>query len=247
MKPDSLRHRGFTLVELLVVIAIIALLAALLLPALARAKEHARRAKCVSNVKQVALGIKLWAQEREGHYPWHTDPIEGGTYGPTAGQAWRNFLAASNELDTPKVLACPSDSGTKSTVIDWSDGPDGLGNPANRNNAVSYFVALDGYEPIYPTMIVGDRNIQNGQAGNCGSVSDTPVAATLLSSNNPSIRWSSGTHGRLGVIALSDVSAHVTRDRQLREAVSESQNWLLSGELRSRGGRRISNHILLPR
>src|SRR5262245_25655805 len=119
MKPELSRRFGFTLIELLVVIAIIALLAALLLPSLARAKEHARRAKCVSNLKQVSLGIKLFAQDREGYYPWHTDTIEGGTYGPTAGQAWLNFSAASNEFDTPKILACPSDGSTRDTVIDW--------------------------------------------------------------------------------------------------------------------------------
>ena len=248
MKPESFRHRGFTLVELLVVIAIIALLAALLLPALARAKEHARRIKCVSNLKQVALGIKLFAQERDGFYPWHMDPSEGGTYGPNAGIAWRNFLAASNDLDTPKILVCPSDSGTKNTVLDWKAGPDGLAHPANQNNAVSYFIALDGYEPLHPTMIVGDRNILGGEAGHCSSVADMPgVDATLLRAANTSIRWGSGTHGRLGVFALSDGSAQITRDAQLRDAVAEAYYRLVAGEVRTGTGSRPNNHILLPR
>ncbi len=248
MKPDSLRRRGFTLVELLVVIAIIALLAALLLPALARAKEHARRAKCLSNLKQDSLAIKHFAIDTDGFYPWHVNPSEGGTYGPLAGESWRHFLAISNELDTPKILVCPSDSGTKTTIQDWSSGSDGLVHVANRGNALSYFVALDGFEALPPTMIVGDRNILGGIAGNCSSAADPPgVAATLLGTNNPSIRWSSTTHGRLGIIALSDGSAHITRDSQLREAVADAQSRLLSGELLSRFGRRISNHILLPR
>jgi len=248
MKPDPLRHRGFTLVELLVVIAIIALLAALLLPALARAKEHARRVKCLSNVKQVALAFKHFAVDTSGFYPWHIDSSEGGTYGPLAGEPWRHFLAISNELDTPKILVCPSDSGVKTTVIDWSTGPDGLVNVANRGNAVSYFVALDGFEALPPTMIVGDRNILGGTAANCSSAADRPgVPATLLGTNNPSIRWSSSTHGRLGIFANSDGSAHITRDNQLREAVSEAQTILLSREIVSRSGARISNHILLPR
>ena len=248
MKPDSLRQRGFTLVELLVVIAIIALLAALLLPALARAKEHARRAKCLSNLKQVSLAIKHFAIDQEGYYPWHVNPSEGGTYGPLAGESWRHFLATSNELDTPKILVCPSDSGTKSTVINWSSGADGLVHVANRGSALSYFVALDGFEALPPTMIVGDRNILGGTSANCASVADRPgVPAILLGTNNPSIRWSSGTHGRLGIIALSDGSAHITRDSQLREAVAEAQSRLLSREIVSRFGSRISNHILMPR
>jgi len=248
MKPDSLPRRGFTLVELLVVIAIIALLAALLLPALARTKEHARRIKCVSNLKQDSLAIKHFAIDTDGFYPWHVDPSAGGTYGPLAGESWRHFLATSNELDTPKILVCPSDAATKATVLDWSAGPDGLVNAANRGNALSYFVALDGFELLPPTMIVGDRNILGGTPGNCASAADPPgVQAILLGTNNPSIRWSSGTHGRLGVIALSDGSAHITRDSQLREAVTEAQIRLLSRELVSRFGRRISNHILMPR
>src|ERR1044071_7849602 len=75
------RHAGFTLIELLVVIAIIALLAALLLPSLARAKEHANCAKCISNLRQINIGFKTFASEHDGVYPWRLSPQEGGTYG----------------------------------------------------------------------------------------------------------------------------------------------------------------------
>src|SRR5262245_17536445 len=124
-KPNSFHRRGFTLIELLVVIGIIIILAALLLPALGRAKECARRAKCLSNLKQTALGLKLFAQEHEGYYPWHIPPEDGGTYGPIARDAWRHYAAASNELESPKILVCPSDRATKDNVTDWADGPDG--------------------------------------------------------------------------------------------------------------------------
>src|SRR5438045_2246923 len=109
MKIIPAVHRAFTLIELLVVIAIIAILASLLLPALARAKERAKRIKCISNVKQVNLAFKTFALDHNNFYPWHTDPTEGGTYGANAGNATRDFTAASNEIDTPKVLLCPGD------------------------------------------------------------------------------------------------------------------------------------------
>lgn len=64
-----MKRRGFTLIELLVVIAIIAILAAILLPALARAREAARRASCQSNLKQYGIIFKMYAGENDGRFP----------------------------------------------------------------------------------------------------------------------------------------------------------------------------------
>ena len=63
------RRRGFTLIELLVVIAIIAILAAILFPVFAQARESARKASCISNTKQLGLGVMMYAQDFDETYP----------------------------------------------------------------------------------------------------------------------------------------------------------------------------------
>lgn len=64
-----MRRKGFTLIELLVVIAIIAILAAILFPVFARAREKARQTSCLSNVKQIALGVVMYVSDYDGRYP----------------------------------------------------------------------------------------------------------------------------------------------------------------------------------
>jgi prepilin-type N-terminal cleavage/methylation domain-containing protein/prepilin-type processing-associated H-X9-DG protein len=107
--------RGFTLIELLVVIAIIAILAAILFPVFARARENARRTSCASNLKQIGLGLIQYAQDYDEQmvYDWYAqnsgiskpkdDPINGRAHSPFA---WPSRIQPY--VKNRQIFRCPS-------------------------------------------------------------------------------------------------------------------------------------------
>jgi len=110
------RASGFTLVELLVVIAIIAILAALLTPALHRAKENSRRTHCTNNLRQIGLGIQMYRQDNNDRPPLYLVNPGSDTYGYPGGNT--SYLEKREYLGSTNSFICKSDRTHGSIPID---------------------------------------------------------------------------------------------------------------------------------
>jgi len=242
------KKAAFTLIELLVVIAIIAILAAMLLPALAKAKQKAQQINCVNNLKQVGLSFRLWGGDNGERYPMRVSVGEGGPANqaqlaaPSIANAqymYQVFGVMSNELGTPKIVVCPSD-GDRSARTNFGTGT-AVGSDFRGNGAVSYFVGQEADESNAQQYLSGDRNIGNGATwtgiaapnGVTGYSPNTAVGAqgigpvgywvTLASvAGNVNLKWTDKLHQAKGNICLSDGSVQQYTSSKMRSGITNS-------------------------
>jgi prepilin-type N-terminal cleavage/methylation domain-containing protein/prepilin-type processing-associated H-X9-DG protein len=117
-------RKGFTLIELLVVVAIIAILAAILFPVFAQAREKARQSACLSNVKQLGTGIQMYLQDYDDVFPfnwygptpdfwWQTKPATGAG----SGEAYKWMDVIYPYVKNEQVFTCPSDGAPRREYI----------------------------------------------------------------------------------------------------------------------------------
>ncbi len=224
MKQNLLNTRkAFTLIELLVVIAIIAILAALLLPALAKAKERSRRAACANNLKQIGLSFKTFALDNENKYPTAVPVGEGGMSAIQKANAWRHYYAASNELESPKILMCPSDAKNTMQAADFTTRVDGFIQPGGLGDGgLSYFAGLDATEEAPQSILSGDYNMVflNRTCGTWGVRAQAICNEAYDAAAWARLAWTNNCHGvGFGSLGLSDGSVQQLTTGGLKEFV----------------------------
>lgn len=183
-----MKRRGFTLIELLVVIAIIAILAAILFPVFAQAREAARKTQCTSNMKQMGLATMMYAQDYDGGYP--------SVYDDTSGQRiiWADKIRPY--IKNRDIFACPS--GPNRVTLNPAAG----GYPADNVQATMYQMNMaDGTH--FPEGTYGSYPVTEAQFAHPAS-----TAIFFESSNAWYCHWLPNTGGdwsRSGTTASGDL------------------------------------------
>jgi prepilin-type N-terminal cleavage/methylation domain-containing protein len=177
MKSNKTIRNGFTLIELLVVIAIIAILAAILFPVFAQAREKARQAACSSNLKQIGMAFAMYVQDYDERLPDRRDlknSLPGGfkpwtTWPPSDPRAGWAAIALAPYTKNDGIWSCPSVQGAMGSIIQvvqkYTTKPDG---PA------SYYWAWRFDRPDDPVPL-----------DNCWGKTDFQTVEDLRAANNP--------------------------------------------------------------
>ncbi|BCM92046.1 hypothetical protein IAD21_03925 [Abditibacteriota bacterium] len=167
----SFALRGFTLIELLVVIAIIAILAAILFPVFARARENARRASCQSNLKQMGLGLLQYSQdydEKMVRVSYGSSKNGGPGDGASDFEVWKWMDAVQPYVKSTQLFVCPSDANTNTTPYIYNNPGTGNSTGGATTKFGSYSMSCTAFNG---SGTIGSRN------GPSWNEQDTAVAA----------------------------------------------------------------------
>ena len=206
MKPGaSIRRRNaFSLVELLTVIAIIAILAALLLPALTRSQQRAKRIACLHNLQQIGLGFHSFANDHAGNFPMAVPMNQGGSKEFVANAylvngpfyfAYRHFQSLANELVRPDILLCPMDT-ARAVAENFL---------ALQNSNVSYFVGVEARFSEPNSLLAGDRNLAR----------NATLTQSILRTGGGKLHWTKELHELKGNVIFADGHVEEWSDENL--------------------------------
>ena len=190
------RAGAFTLVEMLTVIAIIAILAALLLPAVTKGQMRAKRIACINGLGQMGIAFQIFMHDHGSRFPMQVPMSDGGSEefvqnGYAVGGefyfSYRHFQVLSNEIVVAKILVCPAD--TRLPAANLS---------ALQNANLSYFVGVNANYDKPTSVLAGDRNIANVPPSN---------PSIVHGGTGNRLRWTKELHEVKGNVLFAD--AHV--------------------------------------
>lgn len=216
-RPASVLKKGFTLIELLVVIAIIAILASILFPVFARARENARRASCQSNLKQLGLSIMQYTQDYDEYYPkaYIVDSVNTPPGGRWAGNNWYWPQIVFPYHKSVQIFACPSQSAFVQTPylghygINRAIAPVPSVNPTHAGQITSPATA-------YLVLDAGNYSLDGAEAKTASATSTyLPGAGSFgvncggMATTNTNLQKDCGTGRHLGGINIAFADGHV--------------------------------------
>jgi len=216
---------AFTLIELLVVISIIAILAGIALPVFSSVQIKGAQTKDLSNAKQIALGLRLFAQDNNGIYPT-TEPVAGSSL-TTANDAYRNLVP--QYIPQEKIFYLAKSAWTPKPPDEITSGLNGL---SSGENNFAYVTGLnDSSIPNYPL-------IADGFGGSSGAISGAATYSSPISANVKGAVWG----GKNAIVIFCDGSGvvetcksnlvlGVTPDSSSANLFTTTTNWIPSSQV----------------
>lgn len=204
-RPVFRDRKAFTLRELLILVGVLLLLACVVLPCIGNHRRQVKARACIQNLKQIGVGFRTWALDCGDSYPTQVTLNSGGAKERVEmGQVFFTFAVMSNEIGSPRILACPEDVDKVAL--------DAFG-PSFSNTNVSYFIGADAQDTFPQMLLIGDRNL---------AYKGDPIAPGLfvVTSNRSALSWTRSMHNERGHIGLADGSVRDVNSKQLAFAAA---------------------------